>query len=584
MLMVQSIQNAMLPRCALICALMLSDAAASELLDVPQAVLDAESQRIKHIAYATKATIAVFGPEAAGGGSGVIITPDGFALTNYHVTHPCGDYMRIGMSDGELYDAVIVGLDPGGDVALIKLFGRDDFPTAKIGDSDQVRAGDSCFVAGNPFVLATNFKPTVTWGMISGVHRYQPPSGTLLEYADCLQTDASINPGNSGGPLFNADGELIGINGRCSFEKRGRVNVGVGYAISINQIKKFLGYLHSGRIVDHATLGFTVSDIDGRVAVSNILRSSDAYRRGIRYSDEILALGGKSIDSANALKNVLGTYPKGWRIPVTYRRDGVDTTTLVRLAGVHPGETLYQLVSKKTAQAAPHGKKPLDKPDESESPEAPHTDDEVPEVVSQHLEQRWGYANYYYNRLHLDRLLEATRANAGEAASSKSWTVSGRVQREGPFKLEISDESTVGLLPSGRWLVVAQPEFTDADLVPTGSGGFLLAVQMWQRFVRSASEDDAISYGELVYEGKAPVNEVLHDTVIGIHKNLQTRYFFEPAMSRLAAVELYPDTDVDPCELHFSYDDSQPTTLTGIRVIFGDRLVGEFTVEEVDFE
>ena len=84
------------------------------------------------------------------------------------------------------------------------------------------------------------------------------PAGTLLEYTDCLQTDASINPGNSGGPLFDAEGRLIGINGRGSFEKRGRVNVGVGYAISINQIKNFLGYLHSGRIVDHATLGARV--------------------------------------------------------------------------------------------------------------------------------------------------------------------------------------------------------------------------------------------------------------------------------------------------------------------------------------
>src|SRR5947199_406932 len=94
---------------------------------------------------------------------------------------------------------------------------------------------------GNPFLLATDFKPTVTFGLVSGVHRYQYPAGTLLEYTDCIQIDTSINPGNSGGPLFNMDGELIGINGRGSFEKRGRVNSGVGYAISINQIKNFMG-------------------------------------------------------------------------------------------------------------------------------------------------------------------------------------------------------------------------------------------------------------------------------------------------------------------------------------------------------
>ena len=108
---------------------------------------------------------------------------------------------------------------------------------------------------GNPFLLATDFQPTVATASSRACIAISIPAGTLLEYADCIQTDASINPGNSGGPLFDAQGRLIGINGRGSFEKRGRVNVGVGYAISINQIKNFLGHLHSGRIVDHATLG-----------------------------------------------------------------------------------------------------------------------------------------------------------------------------------------------------------------------------------------------------------------------------------------------------------------------------------------
>ena len=143
------------------------------------------------------------------------------------------------------------------------------------------------------------------------MHRYQYPAGTLLEYADCLQTDAAINPGNSGGPLFDAEGELIGINGRGSFEKRGRVNVGVGYAISINQIKRFLGHLKSGRIVDHASLGATVAtDDDGRVVVDDILETSDAFRRGLQYGDAIVRFAGREITTANALKNVLGMYPQ----------------------------------------------------------------------------------------------------------------------------------------------------------------------------------------------------------------------------------------------------------------------------------
>src|SRR4051794_6809934 len=119
--------------------------------DVPDAVIKAEQLRIAAIAKATKPTVAVFERGGKGGGSGVVISPDGFALTNYHVTQPCGEYMKCSLSDGHLYDTVIVGIDPTGDVALIKLLGRDDFPVAELADSDEVRVGDWCFAIGNPF-------------------------------------------------------------------------------------------------------------------------------------------------------------------------------------------------------------------------------------------------------------------------------------------------------------------------------------------------------------------------------------------------------------------------------------------------
>src|SRR5437660_2778987 len=170
--------------------------------------------------------------------------------------------MQCGLPDGVLYDAVLVGLDKVGDVALIKLLPKkegQDFPFAPMGDSDKVRAGDWSLAMGNPFLLATDFTPTVTFGLVSGVHRYQYPEGKgLLEYTDCIQIDTSINPGNSGGPLFNMQGELIGINGRGSFDKRRRINSGVGYAISINQIKNFMAHLRAGLDTDHASLGAIV--------------------------------------------------------------------------------------------------------------------------------------------------------------------------------------------------------------------------------------------------------------------------------------------------------------------------------------
>ncbi len=226
----------------LACCLLLPIVAAEEPIKLDPLLEQVEQQRIDAIARATPSAVSVFVPGGGGGGSGVLISPDGYALTNFHVTSPAGAFMRCGLSDGNIYDAVIVGIDPVGDLAMIRLLGRDDFPAAELGDSRTAEAGDWSMVIGNPFLLASNLQPTVTWGILSGVGRYQYPSGTLLEYGDCLQTDASINPGNSGGPIYDAQGRLLGIVGRASFEKRGRVNVGVGYAISINQAKNFLGY------------------------------------------------------------------------------------------------------------------------------------------------------------------------------------------------------------------------------------------------------------------------------------------------------------------------------------------------------
>src|SRR5437764_4085531 len=301
-----------------------------------------ESERIAAIDRVRPSVVAIFA--GGGGGSGVLIDPEGYALTNFHVVQGAGPALQCGLADGILYDAVLVGLDKVGDVALIKLLPKTPgkpSPFAPLGDSDTVRGGDWSLAMGNPFLLATDFTPTVTFGLVSGTHRYQrPEGGVLLEYTDCIQVDASINPGNSGGPLFNAKGELIGINGRGSFEKRGRVNSGVGYAISINQIKHFLGHLYAGVDADHATLGATVKTVEEgdvpRMAVQAVLDESDAARRGLQPDDELVEFAGRPMASVNQYKNVLGIYPKGWRLPLIYRRENQKHEILVRLMGVLP--------------------------------------------------------------------------------------------------------------------------------------------------------------------------------------------------------------------------------------------------------
>lgn len=568
-------------------------------VDIPSEVKEAEAQRIAVMAKAKAPVLAIFSATGQGGGSGVVITPDGYALSNFHVTSGSGDAMKCGMADGKVYDAVIVGIDPTGDVALIKVLGRDDFPYAEMADSDQVRVGDWVFAMGNPFLLAADFQPTVTYGIVSGTHRYQYPAGTILEYTDCIQTDASINPGNSGGPLFDAQGRLIGINGRGSFEKRGRVNVGVGYAISINQIKHFLGYLHSGRIVDHATLGATVSlDAEGRVVVNDILEDSDAYRRGLRYDDEIIRFGGRPITTPNGLKNVLGIYPKGWRVPLSFRRNGERHDILVRLAGVHTEGELIRMLRSPTESPMPIPK-PDDKPDEprrpGDAPKQDESDDDapriplpmpvpgdpsqgrarlvkppMPEEVKKYFEEKEGYANYYFNRQHQKRVWEAWTGKGGFQSTAGTWIFTGALESGGDFQLTITDSEIVLKLASEELTWKATDELA-ASLLPSGSGGLFPALHLWRRLAVEGLD----RFGQVYYLGALPVvgHEGLADVLVGLHGGVECRFFFAPDRGHLLALELFPDESVDPCEIYLSdYREVNGRMIPGrMEVRFGDE-------------
>lgn len=525
------------------------------------AVLAAEAERIETIKKISLPTIAIFEASGQGGGSGVLISEDGLAVTNFHVVQPCGPFMQCGMSDGSLHDAVLVGLDPTGDVALIKLLGKDSrkYPVAAMGDSDNLMAGDWCYVAGNPFLLATDFRPSISFGIISGVHRYQYPSGTLLEYADCIQTDAAVNPGNSGGPMFNLQGELVGINGRCSFEKRGRVNVGVGYAISINQVKRFLGELASGRIVDHATLGATaVQDDQGRTRVGNILDSSDAYRRGLRYDDELISIDGRRIDSVNAFKNILGTYPAGSRVELVYkRRDENESKIVVRLEPLHIPEQLYQMV-----QQAPAGERPQKEPQPGEPPgPQPKPVEPIPlapsdaaknAVLEKWFEDRTGFANYHFNRIHRDRVWENWRQRQDSTGKVLPWILEGKDDAGDSFQLNLRDDEAFFSLPTGQYRVDLLAEL-DQQLEPERSGGMLLALSMWRRLAVRGPQN----FGDVYYYGrvKRTPDSPEFDVLVGTFNTLETRFYFETGSGKLRHLECWAELEGDPCELTFlGYD------------------------------
>jgi len=550
-------------------------------------VLEAEAARVDVVERACRATVAIFAKQGQGGGSGVVISPDGYALSNFHVTQEAGVAMKCGMADGRLYDAVIVGIDPTGDVALIKLLGRQDFPFAPMADSDRVRVGDWCFAIGNPFLLATDFHPTVSYGVISGTHRYQYPAGSILEYTDCLQADAAINPGNSGGPMFDAQGQLIGINGRGSFEKRGRVNVGVGYAISINQIKNFLGHLKSGRLVDHATLGARMrSDFQRRVIVDDILEQSDAYRRGLRYGDEVVAFGGRNVNSVNALKNVLGIFPKGWRVPLSFVHQGDRVDTLVRLRGVHSQVELDEMLAaepkEEHPQLPPEGepgdrpKRPLPKmpPRKPEAKPAP-----LPEIVQQHFIKKPGYVNYYFNQLHRDRVWQAFAARGDFRPLSGGWTLTGATPQAEALTLELADELASIKLPSGQLKIELTGSLSERR-DPPGSGGLLVALSLWRRLLIKG----VAGFGEVEYLGTAPLagQKQLLDVLVANHGDVECQFLFDPADGQLLAMEMTPEDDTDPCELIFSeYKEVEGRMLPGrIEVRHGDEYSQTLLISE----
>ncbi len=294
-----------------------------------------QEKRAALIAKVSPAVCAVMSLSRPGGGSGVVFHPRGWILTNFHVTGR-NKVMKIGLPDGKFYLADVVGIDPGGDISVCALRGKGPlegglWPSVRLGDSDKLRLGGFAYAMGNPFLLATDFKPTVTMGVISGIHRFQKgtgPNGRMLVYPDCIQVDAPVNPGNSGGPLFDENGLLVGINGRITIRDRGRVNTGIGFAVSINQIRRFLPDLLAGKHAEHGTMDLNAWYMEdpnlgrGRmgVFVQGILEDSIAAKHGVRLGDMLVSFNGDPIRTANQLGKQVGSMPAGFIVELGFRR------------------------------------------------------------------------------------------------------------------------------------------------------------------------------------------------------------------------------------------------------------------------
>jgi serine protease Do len=383
-----------------------------------------EKTRIDAINKVIGSVIAIYGEDRAGGGSGVIFDPSGLALTNHHVIAGAGVRGWGGLADGKLYRWRLVGTDPGGDVAIIKMEGRDSFPYSRIGNSERVKVGDWAFAMGNPFILAEDQTPTVTLGIVSGVERFQPGAGSnQLIYGNCIQVDSAINPGNSGGPLFDMNSEIIGINGRGSFMARGRVNVGLGYAISSGQIAHFVPDLMATKVVEHGTLDVQFGSRNGKIVCEARAADAEIAKQGLELGDELISFEGQSIETADEFTNLISTFPEDWPVKVVFRKaDGTEKSVTVRLFGLP-----YNM------QPEPEAPQPEGQPEKKPTPEQERAVENAKELQRVLTSEPGSITNQELNQANCDLLLAWNRQDLLQNSESapNQITVRDRLERDG---------------------------------------------------------------------------------------------------------------------------------------------------------
>lgn len=286
------------------------------------------------------------GPEEQrGAGSGFIIDPAGYIMTNAHVVADA-ETIRVTLADERAYEAELVGADIDSDVALIRLTTEEELalPAARLGDSDGIRVGDWVLAIGSPFGL----QHSVTQGIISATGRQNLG---LANYEDFIQTDASINPGNSGGPLVNLDGEVIGINSaiRAGGGYGEQHNIGVGFAIPINMAERIARDLREQGRVSRGWLGVSIQDVTEEMRdaldleersgalVAEIFPGSPADEAGFEVGDVILAVEDYRVDDANDLKNRVARLEVGGEYDFIINREGAERTLEVAL-GERPAD------------------------------------------------------------------------------------------------------------------------------------------------------------------------------------------------------------------------------------------------------
>jgi serine protease Do len=265
-------------------------------------------------------------------GSGVIVSSDGYILTNNHVVDGA-DKLTVVMPDQKKYSAKVIGTDPQTDVAVIKIEAKN-LPAVNLGNSDNVKVGQWVIAVGNPFQLLH----TVTAGIISAKGR---SSVGLADYEDFIQTDASINPGNSGGALADLDGNVIGINTAISSPSGS--NVGIGFAIPINMARNVMDQLMKKGKITRGFLALVPQDIDDNLSkalklktkvgalVGDVTPDGPADRGGVKRGDIITEFNGEKVKNSTELRNMVAQTAPGTSVKISLLRDGRDMQVKVIL-------------------------------------------------------------------------------------------------------------------------------------------------------------------------------------------------------------------------------------------------------------
>jgi len=276
-------------------------------------------------------------------GSGFIISPDGYIVTNNHVISPARnnatvDSIRVTLSDRKEYEARLIGRDTASDLALLKI-DVENLPYVRFGDSTQTRVGDWVIAIGNPFGLGG----TVTAGIVSALHR-NIGAGVYDRY---IQTDASINMGNSGGPMFDLEGNVIGINTALISPTGG--NVGVGFAIPAEQARPVIDALRRGERPQRGYMGVALQQIDENIAASlgiprnrgELIRSvtpgGPASKAGIQQGDVIITVNNRPVTPDESLSYIVSNLKVGSRVPIELIRNGKRQTVQITV-GERPTE------------------------------------------------------------------------------------------------------------------------------------------------------------------------------------------------------------------------------------------------------